>query len=145
MVRGWPGRTVRDSGWVSCSQFTPVENISFWSWMSYLNNELICFLMGWMFSHKASPEPAARSSSSTATENMVCVEAELEEDVLFYTWHLIRLSESRNTPSLICKFQLGGKCWLRWYTSRMGKDHRSFTRFFALFDSVLLKPYHYNI
>jgi hypothetical protein len=38
-----------------------------------------------MFSHENSPEPAARSSSSTATENMVCIEAELEEDVLFYT------------------------------------------------------------
>jgi hypothetical protein len=42
------------------------------------------FLMGWMFFHDASPEPAARTSSSSVTENMVCVEAELEEDVLFY-------------------------------------------------------------
>ena len=56
MVRGWPGRIVRDSGWVSCSQFTPVENISFRSLMSYFNYESICFLMGWMFSHTASPE-----------------------------------------------------------------------------------------
>ena len=50
-----------------------------------LKRESICFLIDWIFSHEASPEPAARSSSSTATENMVCVEAELEEDVLFYT------------------------------------------------------------
>jgi hypothetical protein len=53
--------------------------------MSYFNYESICFLIDRIFSHEASPEPAARSSSSTATENMVCVEAELEEDVLFYT------------------------------------------------------------
>ena len=33
-----------------------------------------------MFSYKASPEQAARTSSSTPTENMVCVKAEVEED-----------------------------------------------------------------
>ena len=86
------------------------------------------FSMGWMFSYKASPEPAARSSSSTATENMVCVEAELEEDALFYTWHLIRLSERRMTHSPICIIQRGVKCWLRCYMTG-GQDHRSFTRF----------------
>ena len=63
--------------------------------MSYFNYESICFLIDWIFSHKASPEPAARSSSSTATENMVCVQAELEEDVLFYTSELIRVSKRR--------------------------------------------------
>jgi hypothetical protein len=58
--------------------------------------------MGCIFSHKASPERAARSSSSTATENMVCVEAELEEDVLFYALQLIRKSERRKTHSPFC-------------------------------------------
>ena len=57
------------------------------------------FSMGWMFYQEASPEPAARSSSSTATENMVCVEAELEEDGLFYNWQLLRLRERRKTHS----------------------------------------------
>ena len=67
-----------------------------------LKHESICFLIDWIFPHKASPEPAARSSSSTATENMVCVEAELEEDVLFYALQLIRKSERRKTHSPFC-------------------------------------------
>ena len=93
------------------------------------------FLLVTLFSCEASPEPAARSSSSTATENMVCVESDLEEDVLFYTWQLIRLSQRRKTHSPFCIIQWGVGWWLRCYVT-WGQEIADNLHIFAFFYSL---------
>ena len=129
MVRGWPGRIVRDSGWVSCSHFTPVE-ISFGhEWDASTMNQFV--LLVWCFLMKPELERANSQEQQQYSyrEHGLCWSWTGGRcPVLRLTTYKAERDERRMTHSPFCITQRGDRV-VEMQRNSGDRNHRSFTRF----------------